>query len=82
MGLVYSVIHFTLHHIVAVNIPSCSFSFPVQDLTLGGLVSGVEVSVVDAESLTVKDTLVHKCTFAVVELLGTKFKLKRQHLRL
>lgn len=58
-----------------------SFSFPVQDLTLRGLVAGVEVSVVDAESLTVKDTLVHECTFAVVELLGKNHKRKLKHKR-
>ena len=45
--------------------------FPVQELTLQGLVSGVEVTVVDAESLKVEDRIVHKCTFPVRELLGT-----------
>lgn len=45
-------------------------SFPLQELTLQGLVSGVEVSVVDAESLKVEDSLVRKCTFPVGELLG------------
>ncbi|XP_056299455.1 uncharacterized protein LOC130212283 isoform X2 [Pseudoliparis swirei] len=54
---------------LTVEIPLYSVGMNFADLTLGGLVSGVEVSVVDAESLTVKDTLVHKCTFAVVELL-------------
>lgn len=36
-----------------------------------GLVSGVEVSVVNAESLKLQDSLIHKCTFPVRELLGT-----------
>ncbi|XP_029310821.1 uncharacterized protein LOC115023745 isoform X2 [Cottoperca gobio] len=40
-----------------------------EELTLQGLVSGVEVSVVEAESLKVEDSLVHKCTFPVGELL-------------
>lgn len=49
----------------------------MQELTLQGLVSVVEVSVVDAESLKVEDSLVHKCTFPVRELLGTHLKQKR-----
>ncbi|XP_029310823.1 uncharacterized protein LOC115023745 isoform X4 [Cottoperca gobio] len=55
---------------------SYKFSFPLshpkiirEELTLQGLVSGVEVSVVEAESLKVEDSLVHKCTFPVGELL-------------
>ncbi|XP_010766329.1 uncharacterized protein isoform X4 [Notothenia coriiceps] len=40
-----------------------------EELTLQGLVSGVEVSVVDADSLKAEDTLVLKCTFPVRELL-------------
>lgn len=43
----------------------------MQELTLQGLVSGVKVSVVDAASLKVEDTLVHKCTFPARELFGT-----------
>lgn len=42
----------------------------MQELTLRGLVSAVEVSVVDVESLKVEDSLVHQCTFPVRELLG------------
>lgn len=53
-------------------LPSANFFFPMQELTLQGLVSGVEVSVVDAESLKVEHSLIHKCTFPVRELLGTK----------
>ncbi len=53
-------------------LPSVNSFFPMQQLTLQGLVSGVEVSVVDAESLKVEDSLVHKCTFPVRELLGTQ----------
>lgn len=44
----------------------------VQELTLWGIVAGVEVSVVDAQSLKVQDSLVHKCTFPARELLGTQ----------
>lgn len=55
--------------------------FPMQELTLQGLVSGVEVSVVGAESLKVEDSLVHKCTFPVRELLGTRLKLKHKNLK-
>ncbi|XP_033992851.1 uncharacterized protein LOC117488166 [Trematomus bernacchii] len=40
-----------------------------EELTLQGLVSEVEVSVVDADSLKAEDTLVLKCTFPVQELL-------------
>ncbi|XP_041634788.1 uncharacterized protein LOC121504188 isoform X5 [Cheilinus undulatus] len=39
------------------------------ELTLKGLVSGVAVSVVDADSLNVMDHLVHECTFPVREFL-------------
>lgn len=52
----------------------------MQELTLQGLVSGVEVSVVDADSLKAKDTLVLKCTFPVQELLGKPHKLKLKHI--
>ncbi|KAA8579103.1 hypothetical protein FQN60_007223 [Etheostoma spectabile] len=41
----------------------------LTELTLWGLVSSVDVSVMDAESLRVEDSLVHKCTFPVGELL-------------
>ncbi|XP_070711318.1 uncharacterized protein [Pempheris klunzingeri] len=54
---------------LTVEIPSHSPVMNYGELTLQGLISGVEVSVVDAESLKVQDTLVHKCTFPVRELL-------------
>nr|XP_046237625.1 uncharacterized protein LOC124055065 isoform X3 [Scatophagus argus] len=54
---------------LTVEIPFYSPGMNYEHLTLQGLVSGVEVSVVDAESLKVEDTLVHKCTFPVRELL-------------
>lgn len=38
-----------------------------------GLVSRVEVSVMDAESVQVEDSLVLECSFPVRELLGEKF---------
>lgn len=44
--------------------------FSLQELTLQGLVSQVEVSVVDAESLQVEDRLLHECSFPSRELLG------------
>lgn len=52
----------------------CSFS-PMQELTLWGLVAGVNAFIVDAKSLKVQDSLFHKCTFPVRELLGTQWKL-------
>ncbi|XP_068444416.1 zona pellucida protein AX 4 [Clinocottus analis] len=64
---------------LTVEIPLYSAGMNYTDLTLRGLVAGVEVSVVDAESLTVKDTLVHECTFAVAELLGTNHQRKLKH---
>ncbi|XP_038586357.1 uncharacterized protein LOC119911528 isoform X2 [Micropterus salmoides] len=54
---------------LTVEIPSYSPGMNYMELTLQGLVSGVEVSVVDAESLKVEDSLVCKCTFPVGELL-------------
>ncbi|XP_075968411.1 uncharacterized protein LOC142971677 [Anarhichas minor] len=54
---------------LTVEIPLYSAGMNYVDLTLRGLVSGVEVSVVDAESLKVMDTLVHECTFPVIDLL-------------
>ncbi|XP_073331546.1 uncharacterized protein [Pagrus major] len=54
---------------LTVAIPSYSPGMNYEELTLQGLVSGVEVSVVDAVSLKVEDTLVHKCTFPARELL-------------
>ncbi|XP_076580446.1 uncharacterized protein LOC143316722 isoform X2 [Chaetodon auriga] len=54
---------------LTVEIPSNSPVMNYGELTLQGIVSGVEVSVVDAESLKVEDSLVHKCTFPVRELL-------------
>ncbi|XP_059210369.1 uncharacterized protein LOC131989187 [Centropristis striata] len=70
-----SVIHFTritllLHNIAVVMMHVSFFSFPMQELTLQGFVSGVEVFVVDAESLEVADSLVHRCTFPVREQLA------------
>ncbi|KAK1890515.1 Zona pellucida sperm-binding protein 4 [Dissostichus eleginoides] len=52
-----------------VEIPRYSPGMNYVELTLQGLVSGVEVSVVDADSLKAEDTLVLKCTFPVRELL-------------
>ncbi|XP_031706819.1 uncharacterized protein LOC116385461 [Anarrhichthys ocellatus] len=54
---------------LTVEIPLYSAGMNYGDLTLRGLVSGVEVSVVDAESLKVMDTLVHECTFPVIDVL-------------
>lgn len=51
----------------------------MQELTLKGLVSEVEVTVVDAESLRVEDSLVHKCTFPVRELLGRHLRLNQKN---
>ncbi|XP_036967581.1 uncharacterized protein LOC119026965 isoform X8 [Acanthopagrus latus] len=53
---------------MSVEIPSYSLGLHFEELTLQGLVSGVEVSVVDSVSLKVEDTLVHKCTFPAREL--------------
>ncbi|XP_037614711.1 uncharacterized protein LOC119481661 [Sebastes umbrosus] len=55
---------------LTVEIPLYSPGMNYVELTLQGLVSGVEVSVVDAESLKVEDSLVHECTFPVRELLA------------
>ncbi|KAL3046352.1 hypothetical protein OYC64_004375 [Pagothenia borchgrevinki] len=52
-----------------VEIPRYSPGMNYVELTLQGLVSEVEVSVVDADSLKAEDTLVLKCTFPVQELL-------------
>ncbi|KAI3376390.1 hypothetical protein L3Q82_016878, partial [Scortum barcoo] len=54
---------------LTVEIPLYSPVMNYEELTLQGLVSAVEVSVVDAESLKVEDSLAHKCTFPVRELL-------------
>ncbi|XP_063757025.1 uncharacterized protein LOC134876100 [Eleginops maclovinus] len=54
---------------LTVEIPRYSPGMNYVELTLQGLVSGVEVSVVDAETLKVEDTLVHKCIFPVREQL-------------
>ncbi|XP_042368617.1 uncharacterized protein LOC121962427 [Plectropomus leopardus] len=54
---------------LTVEIPLDSPGMNHVELTLQGLVSGVEVSVVDAETLKVEDSLIHKCTFPVRELL-------------
>lgn len=47
----------------------------LQELTLQGLISQVEVSVVDAESLQVEDSLLHECSFPSRELLGDELDL-------
>ncbi|CAJ1086213.1 uncharacterized protein LOC117807603 isoform X1 [Xyrichtys novacula] len=52
-----------------VEIPLYSSVMNLVELSLQGLVSGVEVSVVDAESLKVEDHLLHRCTFPARELL-------------
>ncbi|XP_032367174.1 uncharacterized protein LOC116686310 [Etheostoma spectabile] len=54
---------------LTVEIPLYSSGMNYLELTLWGLVSSVDVSVMDAESLRVEDSLVHKCTFPVGELL-------------
>ncbi|CAK6952878.1 uncharacterized protein LOC122973433 isoform X4 [Scomber scombrus] len=56
--------HFT------VEIPLDSPGMNYEELTLQGLVAGLEVTVVDSESLKVQDRLVHKCRFPVRELLA------------
>uniref|UniRef100_A0A8D3CH92 ZP domain-containing protein n=1 Tax=Scophthalmus maximus TaxID=52904 RepID=A0A8D3CH92_SCOMX len=55
---------------------SFRLSFPLshrkiipEELTLWGLVAGVNAFIVDAKSLKVQDSLFHKCTFPVRELL-------------
>lgn len=42
----------------------------MQELRLHSLVSQVEVSAVEAESLQVEDSLLHQCSFPSRELLG------------
>nr|XP_020441542.1 uncharacterized protein LOC109951398 isoform X2 [Monopterus albus] len=54
---------------LAVEIPLHSPLLSYEELTLWGFVAGVALSVVDAESLKVQDSLVHKCTFPARELL-------------
>ncbi|XP_039996194.1 uncharacterized protein LOC120797035 isoform X2 [Xiphias gladius] len=54
---------------LTVEIPLYSPGMNYEELTLWGLVAEVEVSIVDAESLKVQDSLVHKCTFPARELL-------------
>uniref|UniRef100_A0AAQ6IIA4 ZP domain-containing protein n=2 Tax=Anabas testudineus TaxID=64144 RepID=A0AAQ6IIA4_ANATE len=54
---------------LTVEIPLYSPGLNFEELTLWGIVAGVEVSVVDAQSLKVQDSLVHKCTFPARELL-------------
>ncbi|XP_062240526.1 uncharacterized protein LOC133950292 [Platichthys flesus] len=54
---------------LTVEIPLYSPGMNYEDLTLWSLVGGVHVFIVDAESLKVRDSLLHKCTFPVTELL-------------
>ncbi|KAM7366289.1 hypothetical protein PAMP_015740 [Pampus punctatissimus] len=52
-----------------VEIPLHSPGMNYKELTLQGVVAGVEVTVVEAKSLKVQDRLVYKCTFPGRELL-------------
>ncbi|XP_035503298.2 uncharacterized protein LOC118318071 isoform X3 [Scophthalmus maximus] len=52
-----------------VEIPLYSPGMNYEELTLWGLVAGVNAFIVDAKSLKVQDSLFHKCTFPVRELL-------------
>nr|XP_008281070.1 PREDICTED: uncharacterized protein LOC103358044 [Stegastes partitus] len=54
---------------LTVKIPFYSPGMTYEELTLQGLVAGVQVSVVEAETLKEHDSLVHKCSFPVRELL-------------
>ncbi|XP_069374787.1 uncharacterized protein [Paralichthys olivaceus] len=54
---------------LTVEIPLYSPGMNYEELTLWSVVAGVNVFVVDAESLEVRDSLLLKCTFAVTELL-------------
>ncbi|KAM6960375.1 uncharacterized protein LKV04_021941 [Tautogolabrus adspersus] len=54
---------------LTVEIPLFSPVMNYGEVTLKGFVAGVEVSVVDAESLKPEDRLVHECTFPVREFL-------------
>ncbi|XP_033181619.1 uncharacterized protein LOC117152772 [Mastacembelus armatus] len=54
---------------LTVEIPFHSPGLKYEELTLCGFVAVVEVSVVEAASLKVQDSLVHKCTFPPRELL-------------
>ncbi|XP_023130762.2 uncharacterized protein LOC111571701 isoform X1 [Amphiprion ocellaris] len=54
---------------LTVKIPFYSPVMNYEKLTLQGLVAGVKVSVVEAETLKEHDSLVHKCSFPVRELL-------------
>ncbi|XP_034425071.1 uncharacterized protein LOC117752051 isoform X1 [Hippoglossus hippoglossus] len=54
---------------LTVEIPLNSPGMNYEELTLWSLVAGVNVFIVDAESLEVQDSLLHKCTFPVTELL-------------
>ncbi|XP_062305331.1 uncharacterized protein LOC134009721 isoform X2 [Osmerus eperlanus] len=59
----------TKKDLVSVEIPLFSPGMTYEELSLQGLVVKVEVSLIDVDSLKVKDSLVQRCAFPVRELL-------------